>query len=85
MRQALIREKIREVLAMAPTRRFTEQMLCDALGKLLADPPTLIDLRNELSWNHESDYIDYRHNRDTNLDEWFLTERGKEKERGQRV
>jgi len=80
MRQALLREKIREVLAMAPARKFTEQMILDAVNKLVPEPASLNELRNELSWNHESDYIDYRHNRDTNLDEWFLTERGKQKQ-----
>jgi hypothetical protein len=79
MRKALLRRKIREVLAMAATRRFTELMILDAVNQLIPEPASKGEIGDELQWNHESGYVDFKHNRDINLDEWFLTERGKQK------
>lgn len=79
MRNPLLRRKIREVLAMASTRRFTEQMILDAVNQLIPEPASKAEIGEQLLWNHESGYVDYRHNRDIDQREWFLTEEGKKK------
>jgi hypothetical protein len=75
----LLRGKVREVLRMAPTRRFHEELLhqsVDALGM----EATIEELREALLWNQSKGYVDYTHNGDFGRDEWFLTPRGKAKE-----
>lgn len=76
----LVRRKIREVLAMAPGRRFTEGMLLDAVGQLVPFELPDSELRVGLEWNIESGFVDYKFNRDMDRDEWFLTDRGLAKE-----
>lgn len=79
IRRPLLRAKVREVLQMAPTRRFSEQMLLDGINALIADPAGLEEMREALLWNQGKGYVDYHHNGDFERDEWFLTERGKAK------
>jgi hypothetical protein len=79
VRTAILRKKVREVLAMAPARRFTEQMILDGVNELIADKAEMSEIRRAIDWNHESGYIEYKYNRDYDRDEWFLTERGKQK------
>ena len=74
------RKKLREVLAMAPRRRFSEGMLIDALNRLMPEAVTTGELKSWIQWNASRDYIESRHNDDEERDEWFLTDEGKQKE-----
>lgn len=76
----LLRAKIREVLAFAPTRKFTEAMLLDAVNRIIPVPVALADVRRATEWNQSSGFVDYAFNRDEARDEWFLTDRGLVKE-----
>ncbi|HMJ06370.1 MAG TPA: hypothetical protein VK474_08975 [Chthoniobacterales bacterium] len=76
----LVRRKLREVLAMALRRRFSEEMLLDALNRLLPDKTSVAELRTALEWNHARGWIEYRHNEEEERDEWFLTDAGKQKQ-----
>jgi hypothetical protein len=76
----ILRKKLREVLAMAPRRRFSEQMLLDALNRLVPEELTVQELKQAIEWNHAHNWIEYRHNEDEGRDEWFLTDAGKQKE-----
>jgi hypothetical protein len=78
--QPLLREKVREVMALAPGRKFTESMLLDAINRIIPFDAAAEDIRLAVEWNHESGFIDYSFNRDEDRDEWKLTERGREKE-----
>lgn len=75
-----IRGYIRDVLAMAPGRRFTEQMILDGVNRLLPEPADSLELLAHMEWNHGKGYIDFQRNHDLDRDEWFLTEAGKAKE-----
>lgn len=75
-----LRKKLREILAMAPRRRFDERMLTDALNQWMPERVELDELRVAIEWNHARGFIEYRRNDDTERDEWFLTDEGKQKE-----
>lgn len=77
---ALVRQKLREVLSMAPTRRFSEGMLLDALNRLLPEKVSTEALSDAINWNHARGFIEYRHNDEEERNEWFLTDAGKQKE-----
>ncbi len=77
MRKAILRKKVREVLAMAPSRYFTEEMILDAVNELIPDKALITEVRDAIDWNHNSGYVDFRHNREYERDEWQITERGK--------
>ncbi len=76
----LLRRKVREVLVMAPTRRFTEAMIADAVGQLVPFDVPPNEIRVAIDWNLESGLVDYKFNRDLDRDEWSLTDRGLAKE-----
>jgi len=76
----LLRDRVRTVLAALPAnRRASEQLIFD---KLKPDFPDLRadDLRVSIEWNQGKGWIDYRYNADQERDEWFLSERGRQKE-----
>lgn len=75
----MLRQTVREVLRMAPTRRFHERMLETSVAALGMEA-TIEELREALLWNQGKGYVDYTHNGDFGRDEWFLTARGKAKE-----
>jgi|GEM_PF-2982282 len=74
------RKKVREVLAMAPRRRFSEGMILDGLNRLMPEKVTTQELAAWIEYNHSRGWIEYRHNPDEERDEWFLTDEGKQKE-----
>ncbi|MEI6492060.1 MAG: hypothetical protein WCO94_05890 [Verrucomicrobiota bacterium] len=76
----LLRAKVREVLAFAPQRKFTEAMIMDGANRMVPVPADLAAVRLAIEWNLGSGYVDYVYNRDEDRDEWFLTPRGKAKE-----
>jgi len=76
----LLRAKVREVLAFAPDRKFTEAMILDAVNRMIPIPADLETVRLAVEWNLGSGFVDYTFNRDEDRDEWFLTPRGKSKE-----
>lgn len=75
----LLRQSVRDVLRMAPTRRFHESLLHTSVLALGMEA-TLEELREALLWNSSKGFVDYTHNGDFARDEWFLTPRGKDKE-----
>jgi hypothetical protein len=75
----LLRQTIRQVLARAVERKFTDAMLLTSV-QMVGVESTEEELREALLWNQSSGYVDYRYNRDAERDEWYLTERGKAKE-----
>lgn len=78
--QPILRQKVREVLAALPDgRRATEEVVLTgvrALGWEARDAEIL----DALEWNHNRGLVDFAHNYDFDRDEWFLTERGREKD-----
>lgn len=78
--QPLLREKVREVLALAPSRRFSERMILDAVNRLIPIEATLDEVKQAMEWNHDRGLIDYAFNHDEERDEWTLTRRGRDKE-----
>jgi hypothetical protein len=76
----ILRKKVREILAMAPRRRFSEQMILDSLSQLVPEPVSVPVLLSTLEWNHARNLIEFRFNEDSERNEWFLTDQGKQKE-----
>ncbi len=65
---------------MAPTRRFSEGMIQDAINMLVPEPVSVPELKKAIEWNHSRNLIETRFNEDTDRHEWFLTDDGKQKE-----
>ena len=72
-----LHEKVREVLAMAPTRRFTEQMIFDAVERLVPETLTVGELKKAMLWNQTRGFIDFVVNPRLEREEWSLTDKGK--------
>ena len=76
----LLRKKVRVVLALAPTRRFSEPMILDAMSGMMPEPVSFEEMKKAIEWNHSRNLIEYRHNEDLERNEWFLTDAGKQRE-----
>ena len=75
------KKNLRAVLAMAPTRRFTEAMILQGLEATMPDMVQPEEFAAWLEWNHAQGFVEYRTNPDFgNRREWFLTDAGKQKE-----
>ncbi len=74
------RKKLREVLALRPSRKFTEPMLLEGVTALMPERVSVDELRAAIEWNHSRGFIEFAHNEDLERDEWFLTGKGKSKE-----
>jgi hemerythrin superfamily protein len=75
-----LRKRIRLILSALPEgRRASEDLL---FSKSKSDFPDLRldELRHAIEWNQARGFVDYRRNHDEERDEWFLTERGRQKE-----
>lgn len=76
----LLRKHLRAVLrAKASNDGMTEGMIRDGLGYLVAERPTVPELKEALAWNHERGNIDFHPASKTESEEteWYLTEKGK--------
>jgi hypothetical protein len=76
----LLRSYVREVLALAPCREFTERMLFDSVNRLSRDPLTVDELKAAIQWNAGKSYVASRHDEDKDAEVWGLTKNGKSKE-----
>lgn len=73
----VIRQLIREVLAMAPGYGFSDAALCRAVKDLLPDNATDdVTILEEAVWNLGMDYVETRKNEDTEEREWKITKHG---------
>lgn len=73
-----LRPIIRETMQLQPSRKFTAKTLL----KLIESEYNFAseaDVNNALLWNQDKGLVDYSHNAEFDRDEWFLTERGKNK------
>ena len=76
-----VRQEIREIMAQAPDRRFTAEMIHNRVNQLHRDLPVPFDLCNDhLEWNFQRGFVDYQYNHELNRDEYFLTDKGKRQE-----
>jgi len=77
---ARVRQKIREVLNMAPGYGKTETMLLEFVNELTGGGVEIEQLRAGIEWNHGQDYVRRHVNEDTDEVEWFITKHGIAKE-----
>jgi hypothetical protein len=49
----------------------------EALGFPLSSPEEITALREAMEWNQSRGLVDYSYNAELEIDEWFLTERGR--------
>ena len=73
---AMIRTKVREVLAMAPGYGKSEQQLLEFTNALTGGGVSLQDLRDAREWNHEQGYIRSEEDSDSDLILWYITQSG---------
>ena len=78
---AILRRKIREVLAMAPGYGKTHAMLLDCVNELTGGGVGAEQLDEEIEWNHFNDFIRAETNEDTDELEWFITPHGQAKQK----
>lgn len=71
-----LRPVIREVMKMAPSRRWSETALLTQIRLLVPDAKA-IDVSAALTWNHGQAHVDTAHNAELECDVWFLTKKGK--------
>lgn len=76
-----LRKAVREVCNAAPGYGKTEQLLTDGIYEITRTRVPLEDLRRAIEWNHSEAYIRQEKNKDTDEQEWFITEHGQAKER----
>lgn len=70
-----LRPIIREIMKAAPARRWSEKALLVQARQMIPDIEEL-DLQAALTWNLSKGYVDSEHNRELEVDVWFLTQRG---------
>lgn len=75
-----LRGYVREVLALAPRREFTERMIFDGVDRLVGGGLKLAELQKAMEWNHGKNLIEFRYCSDTEENLWSLTKQGKSKE-----
>ncbi len=71
---------LREVLALAPRRRFTERMLFDGMKRLTGGELTVDEFKAAIEWNHSRNLAEFKYDDDLQADTWALTAKGKAKE-----
>lgn len=76
----MVRRYVREVLALAPKREFTERMLFDAVTRLTRERLTVDEMHAALQWNEARRYVTHRKDDDLEAEVWSLTITGKQKE-----
>lgn len=73
---ALIRRRVREVLAMAPGYGKTETQLLEFTNELNGGGITLQELRDASEWNHVNGYIRSEHDEESGQTLWFISKAG---------
>jgi len=73
---ALIRRRLREVLAMAPGYGKTEAMLLEFSNELNGGGISLQELRDACEWNHLQGYIRSEDDEDSGQTLWFISKAG---------
>lgn len=71
-----LRQKVREVLAMAPGYWLTEKMIVDGVNELIEPDADLSDIRRALEYNVGERYAEGRENTETENREWKVTKAG---------
>ena len=73
---ALIRRRVREVLAMAPGYGKTEAMLLEFCNELNGGGISLQELRDARDWNHAESYVRSEDDDESGQVLWFITKTG---------
>ena len=75
-----LREAIREALGVVPAGKLcTTEMLTKSAARIVIFEVTEADLQEAIEWNQSKGFIDYKWDSDSEVDSWFLTERGRAK------
>ena len=72
----LNRNKVREMLAWAPTRRFSDELLLANIDRLGLEKPTVMELHQALEWNKGKGFIEAFYNGKQDFYEWQITPAG---------
>ncbi|MEI6656757.1 MAG: hypothetical protein WCP45_18480 [Verrucomicrobiota bacterium] len=78
---AIIRRRVREVLAMAPGYGKTEAMLLEFANELNGGGISLQELRDARDWNHAEGYIRSEDDDESVQVLWFITPAGMAKQK----
>lgn len=77
-----VRAEVREIMAAAPDRKFTLEMIAKRINDLhmsLPVPQQLVE--DHVTWNFQKGYVDSNYNHELGRDEYFLTDKGKRMEK----
>lgn len=74
--KAMIRRKIREVLAMAPGYGKSEPQLLEFVNELTSGGVSLQELRDALQWNHAQAHVRSAYDPESEETLWFITKSG---------
>ena len=78
----LMRKQLRVVMSALPPghQRVTEEFLVAQLNRFFPETILVTELLVALQWNQGKGFVDYHFNSDSERNEWFLTESGRQKE-----
>ena len=74
------RNKVREILAMAPSRRFSSELILTNFDRLGLDKPAVHELNVSLEWNKSKGFIESFYNGKQDFYEWQITQAGGQEE-----
>ncbi len=74
--KAIIRRKIREVLAIRPGFGKTEKFMLECVNELTGGGVSLQELRDGIEWNHAETYIRSKYENEAEETLWFITAEG---------
>ena len=78
---AIIRRRVREVLAMAPGYGKTETQLLEFVNELNGGGVSLQELRDAREWNHEEGFVRSEPDEESEQILWFITSAGTAKQK----
>ena len=69
----LNRNKVREIAAMAPSRRFSGELMLASFERLGLEKPTVMELNAALEWNKSKGFMESFYNGRQDYYEWQIT------------
>lgn len=72
-----LRPVIRDIMKMAPSRRWSEAALLAQIRVMVPDAKA-IDVQAALVWNQGQQYVESDINREMECDVWSLSQKGKD-------